>query len=219
MELEFGALHSIDLPIENDLIEKYSFLLNSHIEKAVGPRVNEFLGGRICAHRAAASLGVELKELLAGEKREPLWPRNLVGSITHTKKMAMALVDLKTSSKSVGIDAEEIIGEEKIETIEKMVATKKDLAFLRLFSEKLTAYTVLFCAKEALYKLVYPLCEEFFGFEEAELKALDLESGEFILKLDSKKPALSKFLGNYRGQFYRKNGHIISVIRLASDSH
>ncbi len=217
MELNFGALHSINLPIENDLMEKYSFLLNSHVEKAVGSRVNEFLGGRICAHKAASSLGVELNELLAGEKREPLWPSELVGSITHTKKMALALVDLKSSSRSIGLDAEEIIGDEKIETIEKMVATKKDLAFIRLFGDKHLAYTVLFSAKEALYKLLFPLCQEFFGFQEAELKALDLESGEFILKLDSKNSNLLPYLGNYKGRFYIDKGHVISVIRLINN--
>lgn len=218
MELEFGALSQIDLPLEDSLFTENKKLLPASLETAIESRKKEFIAGRLCAFRACEKLGLKLDDLKMGENREPLWPIDIVGSISHTKQMAISIVDSSKHSRSLGIDVEEIIKEDKIATIERMVGTKKDLAFLKLFSEKLVAYTVLFSAKEALYKLIYPLCQEFFGFSEAELKALDLERGEFVLRLSSENPKLKEYLGNYRGKFFRENGHIISVIRLSHNS-
>lgn len=218
MELEYGALYQIDLPLEKSLYLENQSLIPKSLETAIESRKKEFVAGRLCAFKAALKLDLRLDQLKVGENREPLWPSEMVGSISHTKKMAIAIVDSAKYSRSLGIDVEEIIEENKEATIEKMVATKKDLAFLKLFSKKLEAYTVLFSAKEALYKLIYPLCHEFFGFQEAELKALDMDRGEFVLRLDSENPNLKEYLGSYRGKFFRKDGHIISVIRLAHNS-
>ncbi|MFT6070480.1 MAG: enterobactin synthetase component D [Bacteriovoracaceae bacterium] len=218
MELEYGALSQIDLPLDESLFNENLNLIPQSLEQAIESRKKEFVAGRLCAFRASKKLGLKLNSLEVGSKREPLWPLGIVGSISHTKKMALAIVDSSEHSRSLGIDVEEIIEEKKEATIERMVATKKDLAFLKLFSDKLAVYTVLFSAKEALYKLLYPLCQEFFGFMEAELKALDMERGEFVLKLDSENPKILGFNGVYRGKFFRKDGHIISVIRLAHNS-
>jgi enterobactin synthetase component D len=218
MELEYGALSQIDLPLEESLFIEHINLIPKNLEQAIESRKKEFVAGRLCAFRAAKELNLDLKALEVGENREPLWPNGIVGSISHTKKMALAIVDSTKYSRSLGIDVEEIIDAKKEATIERMVATKKDLAFLKLFSEKQAAYTVLFSAKEALYKLIYPLCHEFFGFMEAELKALDMERGEFVLRLNSENPKLESFNTSYRGNFFRKDGHIISVIRIAHNS-
>jgi enterobactin synthetase component D len=215
MELEYGALYHIDLPLEKSLFIEHQSLIPKSLETAIESRKKEFVAGRLCAFKAASKLELSLDQLEVGENRQPLWPTEMVGSISHTKKMAIAIVDSAKYSRSLGIDVEEIIEESKEATIEKMVATKKDLAFLQLFSKKLEAYTVLFSAKEALYKLIFPLSHEFFGFQEAELKALDMDRGEFVLRLDSSNPKLKDFLGSYRGKFFRKDGHIISVIRLS----
>ncbi len=218
MELEYGALSQIDLPLEESLFQEHHHLIPQSLEQAIESRKKEFVAGRLCAFRASKKLGLELNSLKVGENREPLWPTDIVGSISHTKKMALAIVDSTKHSRSLGIDVEEIIEAKKEATIERMVATKKDLAFLKLFSDKLAAYTVLFSAKEALYKLIFPLCHEFFGFMEAELKALDMDRGEFVLRLISENPKLKPFNTSYRGKFFRKDGHIISVIRLPHNS-
>lgn len=219
MELEFGALSQINLPLEEALFLEHSHLIPKSLEGAINSRKKEFVAGRLCAFRAAEKLSLSLTSLKVGKNREPLWPSDIVGSISHTKRMAISVIDSSQSSRALGIDIEEIITQEKSATIEKMVATKKDLAFLKLFSQKREAYTVLFSAKEALYKLLYPLCQEFFGFQEAELKALDMDRGEFLLRLNSENPKLKEFLGNYRGKFFSIDGQIISVIRLAHNSN
>lgn len=214
MDLDFGAYYTLDLPLDKDLFEKNNHFLNEKLEKAVASRKEEFVAGRICAVTAASKLDIQLEELPIGENREPIWPKGLVGSISHTKGIALALVDRSSSSLSVGIDVEEIIKDEKFETIERMVASDKELAFLKLFAQKNKAYTVLFSAKEALYKLIYPLAPVFFGFEEARLLALDLETNNFVLELISERPELESYKRKYSGRFYEVDNKIISVLRI-----
>lgn len=214
MELNFGALHSTALPLEETLLNKNSHLIDSALEKAVASRKMEFIAGRICAFEAAGKLKIELRELKSGEKREPLWPETLVGSISHTKNFAIALVDLKESSLSVGIDVEAIIDSKKIETMEKMVIDEDELRFLNTFGDKKKAYTITFSAKEALYKLIFPLASVFFGFKEAKIISLDMTKGRFELELISKQRELERFNGIYPGQFFEVEDKIISVLRI-----
>jgi len=214
MELDFGALHEIALPLDDQIYKQYSHLIPSKLDKAIDSRKREFLAGRYCAIMAAKSLGITLEQIPSHEDRSPVWPKTIVGSISHNKEVAIALVDLKSSSRSVGIDVETLIVEERIETIEKMVATPKELAFLKFFNKKLLAYTVLFSSKEALFKLIHPLAKVFFGFKEAELVSLDLDEGRFVLKITSDQIELKKIKRSYEGQFFLKDGRITSVLRL-----
>lgn len=214
METDFGAFHSVDLPLQEQLYSEYSYFLNTKLDKAVASRKEEFVAGRICASVALSKLGFKLDSLPMGDKREPIWPEGIVGSISHTKGIALALVDKKSSSKSIGIDVEEIIKDDKRKTIERMVAFDKELAFINLFAQKNKAYTVLFSAKEALYKLIYPLAPIYFGFEEARLVALDLETNSFVLELISDKPELQSYKRKYSGLFYEVDNKIISVLRV-----
>ncbi len=65
--------------------------LNS-ISHCANKRIDDFTRGRACAHRGLSELGIDHYSVLAGEKREPLWPAEIVGSITHTTGFAAAVV-------------------------------------------------------------------------------------------------------------------------------
>src|SRR5580700_2118478 len=54
------------------------------ISHCADKRIQDFTRGRACAHRVLSELGIEDFSLLAGEKREPVWPDGITGSITHT---------------------------------------------------------------------------------------------------------------------------------------
>ena len=54
------------------------------IGRAVEKRRREFITARHCARAALSQLGSDVGPIMRGEKGEPLWPRNVVGSITHT---------------------------------------------------------------------------------------------------------------------------------------
>jgi hypothetical protein len=53
------------------------------ISRAVDKRRREFQTVRHCARRALRELGVPPAAVLPGERREPVWPPGVVGSLTH----------------------------------------------------------------------------------------------------------------------------------------
>lgn len=217
MNLDFGSLYKLELPLKDNLYSENLNHLPENLSSATDSRKIEFIAGRICAQRAAKALDFELTELKVGEKREPLWPEGLVGSITHTKGICFALVDRAKSSRSVGIDIEGIVPDSKFETIERMIVNEKELGILKLFGDKNLAYTVVFSAKEALYKLIYPLAPVFFGFHEARVVSLDLDLKQFTLRLESEKPELKPYLGIYSGCFQVLDGRVLSILRLSAN--
>ena len=53
-------------------------LISGVIEK----RAHEFSTGRFCARQALLEFGIDNFPVLRGEQREPIWPKNIVGSIS-----------------------------------------------------------------------------------------------------------------------------------------
>ena len=55
-----------------------------HLQKAVRKRLEEFAAGRLCARLLLREFGIDHFAVEVGADRQPLWPEDLVGSITHT---------------------------------------------------------------------------------------------------------------------------------------
>ena len=55
------------------------------VAQAVEKRRAEFARGRSCARAACATLGVSGQIIPVGQRRAPIWPASLVGSITHCR--------------------------------------------------------------------------------------------------------------------------------------
>ena len=206
----------VELPLNNDIVEEFYAWLPESLDKAVASRKNEFLSGRYCTFKASQALGVNLEKLAIGKSREPLWPKQLVGSISHCKAFAISAVALKSEIKSIGIDVEMIIKDSRHHLIERMVARAEDLIFFKEIppSKKSLVYTILFSAKESLYKVLFPLCGCYFDFKEARIVALDLEENTFSLELISNKEKMKPFLGVYSGSLKILNDSVISTIQI-----
>ena len=138
-----------------------------------GPqRTWSFVAGRLCAHAALRALGIPGKSLLRGSHGQPQWPEGLVGSISHTENYAIAAVARGGSSQciSVGIDAEPI----RILTDEvaEIIMTPAELRRVEGFPSprRPLVQTIMFCAKEALYKAQFALTGRWLDFESIELR-------------------------------------------------
>jgi len=76
------------------------------VEGAVRKRRAEFSRGRACARRALERLGIEPVAIPVGERRQPLWPDGIVGSITHCSGLTVAAVARSQEVAAIGLDAE-----------------------------------------------------------------------------------------------------------------
>jgi 4'-phosphopantetheinyl transferase EntD len=149
-------------------------------EDLLGPvsdsRRLEFALGRACARQCMRALDREVAPVLIGAGREPLWPTGLVGSITHTGSFAAAAMAATAALRGIGLDAEPdsplpsgVL--ERISTVgERSWADRVDPAVLRHPGR------LLFCAKEATYKVWYPLARRWLEFGDVSIEVDELSA-------------------------------------------
>ncbi len=78
-----------------------------HLSSAAVPkRVQEFVAGRLCARRALAELGIVDFPIRVAADRQPCWPAQAVGSITHTAGFCAAVVAARDRILALGLDTE-----------------------------------------------------------------------------------------------------------------
>jgi 4'-phosphopantetheinyl transferase EntD len=127
------------------------------VASAVGKRRREFVTGRVCAHRALAALGLPPSPVLSGARGEPVWPRGVVGTITHCEGYRACAVALEAEVSSLGIDAEPHLPLPA--GVLAAISSRDDRERLReTFAGDRTSHwdRLLFCVKEAVYKAWYP---------------------------------------------------------------
>jgi 4'-phosphopantetheinyl transferase EntD len=150
------------------------------VARAVPKRRREFAKGRECARTALARLGFTDVVLLSGKSREPLWPTEAVGSITHTAGLCAVAVGRSERYAGLGIDAEP--AEPLAEHLARRIGAGCDweaLAEVSALSPSIVRRLV-FSVKEAVYKCVFPLTHTFLGFEDV---SVELEKGSFRASL------------------------------------
>jgi 4'-phosphopantetheinyl transferase EntD len=135
------------------------------IRGAAETRLREFATARTCARLAIAKLGLQMAPILRGVWREPIWPRGVVGSITHCKGYRAAAVAKQRDILTIGIDAEP--DEQLPPGILEQVAVAREQAWLAAAPPGVCWDRLLFSAKESAFKAWFPLSRNWLGFEQA----------------------------------------------------
>jgi 4'-phosphopantetheinyl transferase EntD len=188
--------------------------------QAVEKRRREFVTARACARRALAQLGLPPAPIATGERGQPLWPDGVVGSITHcTGYRACALARAKGADgiAAVGIDAEP--NEPLPDGVLQTIASRRErdlLAELARADPTVHWDRLLFSAKEAVYKVWFPIAECWLGFEDAEL-AIDPVAGTFHARLSVAWPREQRrcLPSSIEGRWLARDGLVLSAIALA----
>jgi len=135
-------------------------------------RNREFAVGRHCAQAALRQFGITA-DVPVDVDRKPIWPAGVAGSISHSHHYAWAaVVEQNANLKSIGIDTEIIVDDATLKQVINEITTEAEQARLPdVHCDSNTAFTILFSAKESVYKCLYPLNPQFFGFHDVELIA------------------------------------------------
>ncbi|MEO8308115.1 MAG: 4'-phosphopantetheinyl transferase superfamily protein [Pseudomonadota bacterium] len=138
-------------------------------EKWAAKRVSEFAAGRQCAHHAMQRLGIEPAPLLSQPDRRPAWPTGVVGSITHCKGYAAAVVAQASSVRSLGLDAE--VFDAVAPHLWPRVLNAAEFAWVHSMaeSERRIWATVVFSAKESFYKCQFGITGCWLEFSDAHV--------------------------------------------------
>ena len=133
------------------------------VAQAVAKRRNEFSTGRCLARELMKKMGYRDQEILFGRQREPLWPEGVVGSITHNDTHAAVAVAERRAIENIGID---------LETQDRLTPNLFD-KLLTKREQDLAARidpTLLFSAKEACYKFIYPIVRSYVDYLDVEVE-------------------------------------------------
>jgi 4'-phosphopantetheinyl transferase EntD len=175
------------------------------VTRAVERRRQEFAGGRTCARRALAKLGLEPSPILSGPNREPVWPQGIVGSITHCEGYRAAVVAFASSLRTIGIDAE--IDEPLPADTLRMVATPEEQAWLAWQEGPAHRDKLLFCAKESIYKAWFPVEKTWLDFHDVVVTFG--EDATFRARL---REGTNDLLLSFRGRYAVQDGLIVTTI-------
>ncbi|WP_102106857.1 4'-phosphopantetheinyl transferase family protein [Oceaniglobus roseus] len=135
---------------------------------AVPKRRSEFLAGRICAALALREAG--LPETVTRAGRAPIWPAGAAGSISHTDTRVVAAVSRDLAG--LGVDCEDIMSERQAHELRAMIVTPAEAAQRPAALPFPAFLTLVFSAKEALYKALSHRLDRILEFHDVTVTGL-----------------------------------------------
>ncbi|MCY3964796.1 MAG: 4'-phosphopantetheinyl transferase superfamily protein [Acidobacteria bacterium] len=176
------AAHEIG-PLE-ELIEEarqLGFSLPGALESAIDKRRREYLAGRISAAYALRQLlGADASEgEIGGDDDDvPRWPQGVVGSISHGAGFGFAAVAAADRYRGLGVDVERVVSARQAGRLGARVLTEREMSLRQGGAGGLTEaemFTLVFSAKEGVYKALFPRYRLVLGFSDVELERRDGE--------------------------------------------
>ncbi|MFF5258029.1 4'-phosphopantetheinyl transferase [Actinomadura viridis] len=178
-------------------------------------RRREFATTRACARRALGGLGLPAGPVPPGERGAPCWPAGVVGSMTHCAGYRAAAVARGTDVRALGIDAEPhgplpgrvlraITGDAERAALAGLAAALPGTHWDRL----------LFSAKEAVYKVWFPLTARSLGFRHVTVE-FDPAGNGFAAGLRPPPPAPP--FTRLTGRWLVRDGLILTALAIPAE--
>lgn len=170
-----------------DAFAIYGITCPPTVRRAVLKRQAEFFFGRLAARWAMRFHGHDGIDIPVGLHREPVWPDELIGSISHSRRFAVAAICARTTCRGIGIDLEEVLAGDALTAVCHSVIDADESALLnnsaatehdfRLLS------TVAFSVKESFFKAAFGQVGRFFGFDALRVCGLNTKKCHLELEV------------------------------------
>lgn len=163
----------VDLPVE--------------LHHAVLKRKCEYLAARFCVKQGLISLNYGILNCLrTGHLGQPLWPPGVIGSISHCFDHAIAIVSIQTDVYvGLGVDVEKIIAIDLAKAIEQQLVSVSELSLGLSYFEYKYFITLIFSAKESIYKAIFPFVNQILDFSCVKLMGIDKESSKLTFQFSN----------------------------------
>jgi 4'-phosphopantetheinyl transferase EntD len=189
------------------------------LERAVLSRRQQFTAGRLLARQAWARLGQASVPLLNDAQRVPMWPRGLVGTITHTVGWCAVAVARQNEVEGLGADVEPATPLQR--ELWERVCRPEERRFLEALEPEQSGLLAkgVFSAKESIYKALYPHVRVFLDFQgmSLELEPSGAEGGATWLWQPTLQTAWGPFKPGHRfpsGRLWLDRELIVSAVVL-----
>ena len=163
-----------------------SIALPLDLHAAVPKRQWQYRAGRLCATHALTALAYPNPSMAIPRTASgaPVWPTGTTGSITHTDDYVSAVVARADRVRAIGIDTEGIVSDERLRTIQGTVAWPSEVAAARSAGcDRHAAATLVFSAKESIFKCLHGEVGRVFDFRDVRLVAVDVTKRRFTARL------------------------------------
>lgn len=171
--------------LNEDSYNRYGILMPRSLETACRKRKAEYLAGRYAASKVLGQLGYAGYALLPGPDRIPQWPCGIQASISHNDNTAICAASTGSGQiRGIGVDIERYFSADLQSSAGDLIClpTERTLLMDSGISSS-AALTLIFSAKESLFKAVYPLARSFFDFKAAEVVSINTATNIFSIQL------------------------------------
>jgi len=212
------VLHWVEYDLDaykRDLFSQFVITPPSELADWVKKRQAQFLAGRIAAKN---SLPVDYKHQTVGigQHREPLWPKGIMGSISHGKSISIALSQEKNIG-GIGVDIQTTFSDKEAKISRKIILNHTEKELLRENPFDLShkqLLTLIFSSKESFFKAVFSQVGGYFDFKDVSVMSVDTQALQIRIvthiKLTEKITANQSYVIDY--QWINKNRVITSLI-------
>ncbi|HEI8866320.1 TPA: 4'-phosphopantetheinyl transferase superfamily protein [Serratia odorifera] len=199
----------------DSLFSHFAIPFPAHLSAAVAKRRAEYLAGRCLARQALAQLDHHGVTVTTGDHRAPVWPPGVAGALSHNVDTVLCAVQREHGLGGVGLDVETLMTQQRAVQLWQAIVSTQEHAWLQrqpiAFPHLLT---LVFSAKESLFKALYPQVQRYFDFLDARTVAVDWQAQtlelELLTTLTPHCPAGRRF----SGRFLLENDSVTTFIHL-----
>lgn len=166
----------------DSMFEQTNIYCPEAIILSINKRKAEYFVGRYLVASKLEELGFEHCTLEPNIDRSPQFPVGTIGSISHCESLACVAVtpSYHSDRENLGIDVQKIISSDVCNEIGSMIVEGQevDLAMSAGLTKE-QAITLLFSAKESIYKALVKFSTRDLNFKDAKLKQITQNAMEF----------------------------------------
>jgi len=214
MSLDYQIFNNSEAQITFFLSNKLELSLPQELKAASLKRQAEFLAGRMCAMNAMLQHGVVFIDQPGRNlDRSPKWQKGIIGTISHSNNIAVAVVGNRGQYSGVGVDIEKIPSNEIAKSLLYLI---EDIRENKIHQDSSLSpaeiFAIIFSGKEALFKALYPVVQTKFYFHDVGCIDINITQNSWTMLL-TKTLSSKHFSGRmYRGWFYIGYGYIASFV-------
>ncbi|WP_370978708.1 4'-phosphopantetheinyl transferase [Agaribacterium sp. ZY112] len=203
---------------KDDLFLELLIDFPASLQKSRNKRKSDFLAGRYCASLALKYFNYKNLQVPIGTHRSPSWPTGVHASISHCNGVAICAMAESTRLDYLGVDLEciddvsAISGDIKTSLLSPSEEQLINSAAMLGSIDKTVSLSLVFSAKESLFKALYYSVACYFDFKAAELVELEPTKGSFTLSLSKE---LAHNLPRHKkiaGRFIIWEGYIVTCV-------
>ena len=181
------------------------------ITRAVEKRKREFRAGRHSARAVLQALGVEEFPLMVGDHRQPVWPKHIIGSISHTDGFCACVATEQNDIVSIGIDVEPL---EKVDAASlPLICTRREMQAIEAAQPDtdVPLCKLIFSAKECVHKVYHPLNGHTLDFLDAEIR-FDIAAKTFTARITNPEKRPTHPIKELHGFFDTDDKYLYTLI-------